>query len=36
MTTSVKQSLKHQKPVERLIIWFTILATIGMVSLPIS
>jgi hypothetical protein len=31
MTTSVKRSSKHQKPVERLIIWFTILATIGMV-----
>jgi len=32
MTTQVKRSSNHEKPVERLIIWFTILATVGMVA----
>jgi alpha-1,2-mannosyltransferase len=32
MTTSIRRSFKHEKSAERLIIWFTILATIGMVA----
>lgn len=32
MTTSVRLSFKHEKSVERLIIWFTILAIIGIVA----
>ena len=32
MAISVKRSLKNEKSVERLLIWFTILATVGMVA----
>ena len=32
MTKSVRRSVKHEKPVERLIIWFTILAITGIVA----